>query len=181
MSVCRQKSTVWIYSVASINNATPFQYKTINSWQQLILHTHPTTEMNWWLSDCLTLPLILTIVLVYEGNRDHPDNISVFLFTSSVPSSHQLQRQRQHHQPHPHLPRLSALPHKVLQGMRMANSALNGSCTRVGSLVLPFFLKQWVGSVYCVSNLRFANTLLIHLSCGCVCVCVHALLITSRS
>uniref|UniRef100_A0A3Q3K2H5 Arp2/3 complex 34 kDa subunit n=1 Tax=Monopterus albus TaxID=43700 RepID=A0A3Q3K2H5_MONAL len=34
-----------------------------------------------------------------------------------VPSSHQCQCQRQHHQPHPHLQGLSALPHKVLQGL----------------------------------------------------------------
>lgn len=41
---------------------------------------------------------------------------SCALCFSPVPSSHQCQCQRQHHQPHPHLQGLPALPHKVLQG-----------------------------------------------------------------
>lgn len=39
-----------------------------------------------------------------------------FISCSPVPSSYQRQRQRQHHQSHPHLPWLPALPHQVLQG-----------------------------------------------------------------
>uniref|UniRef100_A0A8C5AX01 Arp2/3 complex 34 kDa subunit n=1 Tax=Gadus morhua TaxID=8049 RepID=A0A8C5AX01_GADMO len=48
------------------------------------------------------------------------DNIGYITFGLAVPTSHQPQLQGQHHQPHPHLPRLPALPHKVLQGQCIA-------------------------------------------------------------
>ncbi|TMS11884.1 Actin-related protein 2/3 complex subunit 2 [Larimichthys crocea] len=44
------------------------------------------------------------------------DNIGYY-HLCPVPTPHQRQCQRQHHQPHPHLQGLPALPHKVLQGL----------------------------------------------------------------
>lgn len=69
---------------------------------------------------------------------------------SPVPSSHQCQCQRQHHQPHSHLQGLPALPHKVLQGQpntHYHNQSLRVLDTPINELLCPSNLN-WTTEVH---------------------------------